>query len=145
MSGLLGTQATLLYDVTLLLEILIIPLLIIGWRLAKAGSLRRHGILMTTGVILHTLTILVAMIPSFLRYSGLLLENILSPGNFMTWVHVITGIIAWIMGIFLVAQWRLNRTSKMKCIKYSWIMPYLLVLWSFSLILGVAFYVYFYI
>jgi len=145
MSGILGTKASLIYDINLLLQIAILLLLLLGYKFKRDKNLMRHGLTMAVAVILHTIAILLVMIPSFITYFGILLRDTASPGVTITWVHAIMGILAEILGIFLVAIWRFRPQPKMACAKWRWLMKPLLALWTFALILGIAFYAYYYL
>jgi hypothetical protein len=116
-----------------------------GFKLIKDKKLRNHGVTMGIAVILHTIPIILVMIPSFLIYSNIMIKGISSPGVIITWVHVIAGVSAEILGIFLVAEWRFRLPPKMTCAKRRRLMIPALILWSFALILGIAFYVYYYV
>lgn len=145
MSGLLGTGADVLQDITLFLEVIILVLLLAGYILVRTKKLRQHGVIMSAAVILHTLTIFIVMVPSFVVYFEILLRDISSPGVIITWVHFVAGTLADVLGIFLVAEWRYRPSPKMTCVKRRRLMKLLLALWILALALGLAFYIYYYV
>jgi len=145
MSGLLGTGARFEVDIIFLLEIAVLAILIVGYNYKKNKKLRTHGLTMTTAVILHTAAILTVMIPSVVMYGGLFLAEITNPGVILTLIHIFAGSIADAIGIFLVAEWRFRQPPKMTCIKRKRLMKPLLGLWILALILGVVFYVVYYV
>jgi len=145
MSGLLGTGADVLQDITLFLEVIILVLLLAGYILVRTKKLRHHGVIMSAAVILHTVTIFIVMVPSFVVYFEILLRDISSPGVIITWVHFVAGTLADVLGIFLVAEWRYRPSPKMTCVKRRRLMKLLLALWILALALGLAFYIYYYV
>lgn len=145
MSGILGTNANLSQDITLLSQIAILLILLVGYKSVKDKKLLSHGRTMTAAVILHTLTIVPVMIPSFILYFDVLLTSPFSPGILITWIHVIVGLLAELLGVFLVSEWRFRPLSTMTCIKRKRVMGPLLMMWTSASILGIAFYVYYYL
>ena len=144
MSSIFGTKATLLYDVNLLLQILILILLFIGRKFVKDKKHKNHGIMMTIAVTLHTISILLIMIPSFVTYFGLTISSF-SLGIVITWIHAIVGILAEVLGIFIVVKWRFQPEPMKICGKRRKFMIPLFILWTFALILGIAFYIQYYL
>jgi hypothetical protein len=145
MSGFLGTTAELPQDITLLSQIAILLILIVGYKSVKDKKLQSHGLIMTAAVILHSLTIFLVMIPSFIIYFDVLLTSPFSTGILITWIHVIVGILAELLGVFLVLGWRFRPQLIKICIQRKRIMWPLLILWTLASILGIGFYVYFYL
>lgn len=145
MPGIFGTRASTLVDINLLLQITILLLLLVGYRLAKTKKLVTHSRLMAVALILHSVAILFIMIPSLIiGFGGL--ANIYSPGVAITLTHITLGTITEATGIFLVAMWRLASKPKMAaCIKRKKVMKPLLILWIFALIFGISFYIYYYV
>lgn len=145
MLGFLRTGANLPQDITLISQIAILLLLILGYKYVKEKKLKTHGLIMTIALILHTLTILFVMIPSFIIYFDVLLRNVFSLGSIITLVHAIAGILAELFGIILVFEWRFRSPPNMKCAKRKWMMRLLFALWTLALILGIGFYFYYYL
>jgi hypothetical protein len=104
-----------------------------------------HGLIMTSSVLLHTLTIFLVMIPSFVLYFDVLLKRTFSFGVIITWIHTIVGIVVEVLGIILVLQWKFRSLSKMTCAKRKWMMRPLFMFWTLALISGIAFYMYYYL
>lgn len=145
MPGILGTKAGLLQDIALLTQIVVIFILNMGYKYVRDKKLRTHGRTMAVAVTLHTITILLVMVPSFITNSGTFLMSVFSPMVFVTWIHIFVGTLSEILGIFLIAEWRFRPPPKMTCAKRRQIMKPLFTLWTFSLTLGIAFYVYYYL
>jgi hypothetical protein len=144
MSGILGTKAEFSQDITLLSQIAILLILIVGYKSVKDKKLQSHGQIMFAAVMLHTLTIILVMIPSLILNFDVLLGSF-NPGILITWIHIIVGLLAELLGIFLVLEWRFRPLSTMTCIKRKKIMGPLFLMWTSATILGIAFYAYYYL
>jgi membrane-associated HD superfamily phosphohydrolase len=145
MPGILGTNANLSQDLTFLSQIAILLILFVGYKYVKEKKFRTHGRLMTIAVILHSITIFWVMIPSFIIYFDILVSNIFTPGVIITWIHAIVGLLAEVFGLFLIIEWRFRPPPKMICARRKWMMRPLFLLWTLALILGIAFYSYYYL
>lgn len=145
MSGILGTKADLPQDITLLSQIALLLILIVGYKLIKDKKLKTHGLIMSIAVLLHTITIFMVMIPSFIIHFDTLLKNAFSLGVIITWIHALAGITAELLGIVLIFEWKFQPPPKMTCIKRKWMMRPLFMLWTLALMLGIAFYMYYYL
>jgi uncharacterized membrane protein YozB (DUF420 family) len=131
---------TLIATGSLVIQITILFLLLGGYGLKVKKKFRQHGIVMLVAVVLHTITILAVMIPAF---------NAIMTGDFpiivatITSVHGTLGITAEVLGVYIVASWRL-RTSLQYCMpKKKW-MLLTIILWITAIILGVTIYLHFY-
>ena len=121
------------------LQVAILFLLIIGLPSIKgrneSRNASRHGYFTVLALILHTVLILVVMIPAFSNGIGELGElpplytfNILS--------HAILGTLAEVFGLIVVAYWLLKSPKSMQCVRMRrWMTP-IFVIWVVSLING---------
>lgn len=141
MSGLLGTNAPITSDIALLLEIAVLIILFTSrFRFARGTKFVKHGYTMAAAVLLHGVTILLVMVPSFV------LGFVLNPyGLSPFWlaillIHVPAGLTAWVIGLFLVEEWMFRSGTQLKCMKRTRLMRPLFWLWVFSLIFGIALY-----
>jgi hypothetical protein len=131
---------TVIATVSLVLQIVVLALLFVGLGLKSKKKFHQHGILMLTAVVLHTITILVVMIPSF---------RVIASGEFpalvsaVTYVHGIAGVLAELLGVWIVVTWRL-RTSLQYCAPKKKLMLLTLILWLTALVLGILLYLHFY-
>ena len=135
MSGLFGTNASILADFNLLLQILLLIILLFGYLLGKkktADSLKAHGRIMTVLVALNALSILLVMGPSFFLNLEAVAGEASAMGFPLTLVHHSVGLIAEILGAVLV--FKKFGTVRM------W-MRLTFALWLISLVLGIGFYV----
>ncbi len=141
MAGLLGTRASFASDVTLMLEIVILIFLAAGYVLMRRKALKGHGALMAGAVALHTLLILLVMVPSAAINAGAFAS--ISLGVVITVIHIVTGTLADAFGILFVAKWRFGSVNV--CYRRVKYMRPALWLWLSSLVLGLAFYAYYYV
>jgi hypothetical protein len=143
MSGILGTPASLVQDITLLTQIGILILLLWGFYEVKGKRFMKHGYIMSGAIILHSVTILLVMIPSFILHFQLLFDA--SVGVIITWVHVLVGSVTLVLGGYLLRVWRFRRSSPRACMQRRWMMIPLFIFWTISLVFGIAFYGYFFL
>ena len=111
-------------------------------------SLVRHATLMGVGIGLHTVSILVIMVPSLLSMassSSHLLANLLTRLASLVVIHAIVGSLVEILGIWLVATWLPNRAGVEKCFKKKNVMRVTIALWLLELILGIYIYMMLYL
>ncbi|MEM2911777.1 MAG: hypothetical protein QW146_04655 [Candidatus Bathyarchaeia archaeon] len=129
---------------SLVLQSLVFVLIIFSMALKARRKLRLHGITMFAAVVLHTVTLLGVMVPSFLI--GLIpyiSENPLNPISLISMVHGITGLIAWLLGLWIISTWHLS-ASLQNCASKKGAMRITLIFWLIALILGFLIYLNFY-
>ena len=130
----------LVATVSLVIQMAVLVLLFAGIWLKGMKKFRQHGITMLTAVVLHTIVIVAWMIPSFNGFFS-------SPGSInladmivvTTLVHAFMGIAADLLGIWLVASWRL-RVDMKTCFAKKSIMRVTITLWLIALVLGIILY-----
>lgn len=107
MSGLFGSRASVSADLNLVFQILLLVVLLVGFRLGKnktGGSLKTHGRLMIFLVVLNMLSILFLMGPSLFASLGAVAEEIFVIGFPLVLLHHSFGLIAEILGVVLVVR-----------------------------------------
>lgn len=132
-------------DLNLLVQIASF-ILVLGalWYKAK-GKFKIHGSIMGVAVLLHFITFLIAMGPSFVEGFNFLTTETLQTGVQTLWVHAISGALSLVLGFFLIVAW-VPRASNIKpCFGRKRIMDATAVLWAISLAFGIATYVAFYV
>jgi uncharacterized membrane protein YozB (DUF420 family) len=124
--------------ISLILQIVTLVLLFAGVGLKVRKKFHQHGIIMLTAVVMHTIIILAWMVPSFsssfsgsINFADMIVVTIL--------VHAFMGIAADLLGIWLVASWRL-RVDMKTCFAKKSIMRVTMTLWLITLFLGVVLY-----
>lgn len=129
---------------SLVLQILAFLLIVVAMGLKARRKLRLHGIGMLAAVMLHTVTMLVVMVPSFsIGLIPYISENPLNSISVISMVHGITGLLAWLLGLWIVSTWHLS-PSLQNCTRKKGAMRATLVLWLIALILGFLIYLNFY-
>ncbi|MCJ7608863.1 hypothetical protein MUP00_04240 [Candidatus Bathyarchaeota archaeon] len=144
MAGIFGTRAGILYDASLVAQFIIILVLMIGRRLARGKQLIKHGFTMTIATILHLASVLLVMVPSIARNSQAILQAPTGTGALITLAHATTGASSLTLAVYIVGAWRLRATPS-ACFRRRKLMKPLLVLWTLTLVLGISFYVYYYV
>jgi uncharacterized membrane protein YozB (DUF420 family) len=133
--------------INLIVQIVVLVLLLGGYWLKQMKKFRQHGITMLTAVILHMIMVLAVMLPSFvLGVIPLILANSSAVVTIVVPLHGIMGIIAAVLGVWIVTQWRLHAslqycggsTPKKKLMRLT------LIVWLIALLLGVLLYLHFY-
>jgi uncharacterized membrane protein YozB (DUF420 family) len=126
--------------ISMIIQIVVLVLLFIGIWLKGTKKFRQHGIAMLAAVALHTVTIVAWMVPSF--------SSIFTPSGAIDFAdvltvaimtHAVTGIAAAILGIWLVASWRL-KTDMKTCFAKKSAMRVTITLWLIALAIGVILY-----
>ena len=101
--------------------------------------------MMGVAVLVHFISFLFAMGPSFVGGFDFLTNETLQVGVQVLWVHAISGALALVLGFFLVVAW-IPKMSEIKfCFGRKRIMDATILLWAISLIFGIATYIAFYI
>jgi len=126
--------------ISIVIQIIVLIMLFGGLWLKRKKKFRQHGITMFAAILLHSVTILAWMIPSF---SGLFtapgaisLVDLLTIGII---VHAIAGMIAVILGVWIVTSWRL-RVDVKTCFAKKNIMRVTITLWIIALAIGIILY-----
>jgi len=130
----------LVATVSLVVQIVVLVLLFVSIWLKEKKRYRQHGIMMFTAVVLHTIVILVWMIPSFSSlFSSPIAINLADMITLTIMVHAFMGIATVILGFWLVASWRLQVDVK-ACFAKKNAMRATLTLWLITLVLGIILY-----
>lgn len=139
--GLFNPNATAQADASLLFQIAIFLALAGGLSMAKVKrSFRKHGTIMGIALGLHTVSILIVMVPSMLTSRGLF-EGLLTGLALVLLLHAILGSLVEILGVYLVGTWAANRANVQACSKRKRAMQATLLLWLVELLMGVYAYV----
>jgi len=132
-------EAFVLAAISLILQIAILVLLFGSMGLKRRKKFRQHGITMLLAVVLHTTTILLVMIPSFIGFIPYFSTNISDTISIIAIIHGIMGILAEVFGVWIVTSWRLQK-SLQHCAPRKKLMRVTLILWLTALFLGVLLY-----
>ena len=142
--GFLGTGASTAADINLIVQLVIIALLSMGWFYKREKKLRLHGQLMVAAVVVNGAAIALVMAPSLILGFGAITSNPIGPGPLITVAHTIIGASAWLTAAYLAWVWRLQPATA-ECFKRKKMMKPVLYVWLAAAVLGVCFYIYYYI
>jgi hypothetical protein len=126
-------------NVSLSLQIVILFLLVSGIPLVRGQNSRRnlirHGYSTALALVLHTILILIVMIPTLIggvsEFAGLSLFYAIT-----VWSHAVLGTTAEVLAIILVASWLRQGPSRMMCATWKkWMMP-TFIIWTISIVNG---------
>jgi uncharacterized membrane protein YozB (DUF420 family) len=145
LSGLFGTNAVLITDINLLIQIISFLMLLTGLAYKAKSQFKLHASFMGIAVSLHLISFLLAMAPSFIDAFKFFTTDMSLMGVQTMWVHAIAGAVALILGILLVVAWILQSSNFKACIKRKRLMDITALLWTISLIFGIATYLAFYL
>lgn len=145
MTGIFGTGAVLQTDINLILQIVMVLIIVIGLIYKNKNKFKIHGGLMGIAVILHVLSLLLVMGPSFSEGYDFFMTATSELGVQTTWIHAIPGAIAMILGIILVGTWALRSSDITTCSRRKRLMDVTVLLWLISLVFGIATYIVFYV
>jgi uncharacterized membrane protein YozB (DUF420 family) len=141
-SGILGTRATLVADINLLVQTALFFILVIAALQARNRRYDSHRTLMTVAVVINAAAIVAVMNPSFFRVLPFAVRNPDAPGPTVMWPHVALGAVAELMGAFLVIRLGLEPASAPRL---RGVMAVTLLLWLAALVVGFALYYMWYV
>ena len=145
MAGIFGTNAVLITDINLLLQIVSFILVLGSLAYKFKGNFKIHGSIMGVAVLLHFITFLIAMGPSFVGNFTFLATETMITGVQTLWVHAIAGAVSLALGIFLVIVWVPKASNVKPCFGRKRIMDATVVSWTISLVFGILTYIAFYV
>jgi uncharacterized membrane protein YozB (DUF420 family) len=126
--------------ISLSIEMVALGLLIGGYLLKRQKKYRHHGLSMLSALGLHIVAILFVMVSSLAAFF-----SVPSSVNFadilviVTLVHVSAGLLAGLLGVWLVGSWHLQE-SLQTCFRKKRVMDVTLSLWLLAIALGLALY-----
>jgi hypothetical protein len=143
--GFLGTNASYTADINLITQIVIIALLAMGWVIGRdKKKIKRHGQFMVAAVLVNAAAIALVMAPSLILGLGAITSDPIGTGPLITIIHSTMGTIAWLLGAYLSWVWGL-KPATVECFKRKRLMKPVTYLWLLAAILGIGFYIYYYI
>ncbi len=142
-----GTSSDIIFDINLIIQLFLLLFLLVGVYIKRVKRvIKNHGYIMILATIGNLLMTLLIMAPSLIINWGAIVSNPTNPGVIITLIHVVVGLTAIIGGLlfstrFLIA---LRRSSALKCGKRR-SMLVVACFWILSIILGLGFYLYYYL
>jgi hypothetical protein len=137
----LSDSTILIITVSLIIQIIVLFLLIVGYIVKRRLKFRQHGIIMTTAVILHLSMVFYVMIPS-LVWAVIPYYIVLAPLQVISVVAIIHGILGATtasLGVWLAASWHFQKSIE-GCIRRKKYMLKTLSIWIATLIFGITLY-----
>jgi uncharacterized membrane protein YozB (DUF420 family) len=139
--GFLGTHATFLSDLTLILILLTAILFTIGWQLARHKHYEAHRWVQTSTACLNAIVVLVVMIRSFVVHILPVIPGRLLQGDYaVTTVHAIVGMTGLLLGLFVVLRGNELVPKSLRFKKYKPFMRTAYALYMTATLLGVIVY-----
>ncbi len=132
-------------DVSLVLQIVILFLLIIGLHFFRGSITKKnwmwHGYSTIAALVLHTVLIFAVMVPTLA--SGIDETASLNfVSSFTVWSHAVLGTAAEVAGALLVAAWIISGPSKLKCYRWrKWMLP-TFIIWVIAIVNGAFVHIY---
>ena len=103
MPGFFGL-GTLLADVNITLEILLVTGLTVGMTLARRGRIEAHRANQTTWVMVNAALVALIMVGSIRAFKLAHFSDLANPGNFIIVAHAVFGTLTFAAGAWLVLQ-----------------------------------------
>ena len=145
LTGIFGTRAIIQTDINLTIQIVMLIVILMGLFYKNKRKFKTHAKLVGIAVILHLISFFAVMLPSFYYSYDYFVTATSDLGAQTMWIHAIPGAFSMILGIFLVTAWVLSPTNIAACIKRKRLMDITTLLWSISLIFGIASYMVYYV
>ncbi len=129
----------LLSEVSLVLQIFVLVLIVFAVLLKSRKKFREHGLTMLGAVVLHIVSILAVMVPSFGLFFGAGAINLADAVTVITLVHAFAGVVAALLGVWLVGSWHL-KADLQGCFRKKRLMDVTVGLWVLAIVLGIVIY-----
>jgi uncharacterized membrane protein YozB (DUF420 family) len=144
--GFLGTHATFISDLTLILILLTAVSFTIGWQLARRKHYEAHRWVQTVTVCINAIIVLSAMIRSYVVHILPGIPGKLLQGDYaITTVHAIVGLAGLLLGIFVVLRANKLVPKILRFKNYKLFMRTAYALYMLATLLGVIVYLEVYI
>jgi uncharacterized membrane protein YozB (DUF420 family) len=140
--GFLGTQASLLSDISLSIILLTAILFTIGWRLIRKNHVEAHRCVQTAAAILNAVVVLGVMISFFVTVTLPGLSGKVFEGTYgVTTVHALVGLIGLVLGLYVVISSNKLLPRRFRFTNNKLIMRISYVLYMVATLLGVIVYI----
>jgi len=116
----------------LIIQAIITAALTLGIFYVKKRKITPHGYVTLAAVVLNALSVIIVMLPSVLRIIDGASMNAFT---LVVIVHSILGAVAIVVGVYLMAVWRLRKPGE-SCFKLRNYMRPLAMVWILSVALG---------
>jgi uncharacterized membrane protein YozB (DUF420 family) len=123
----------------------IFMLAVTGFAFARRKKYDVHEKWMFSAIVLVAISFFSWMAPSYAKNFNLVISDFYNPGVIMTNIHVIFGIAAGTLALYIVARMKLNLPAKFKVRRVRRLMRTTFVLWILTSSFGVLFYVWYFL
>ena len=145
-AGFLGTSASFLSDLSLILILLSAILFTIGWRLAVGKHYEAHRWVQTSAAILNAIVVIVVMVTSFIAHILPGIPAKLLEGDYaLTTFHATVGAVGLLFGIFVVLSANGLMPKPLRFNNYKLFMRTAYILYMLATFMGLIVYVVVYI
>jgi uncharacterized membrane protein YozB (DUF420 family) len=141
LSGIFGTSASLMNDLTLLIQIVSFVLVLGAMAYKVKKKWKIHGFIMGAALVLHFINFLMAMLPSFMLHFSLYATGTSYLFVQTLWIHAISGGLVLVLGFFIMIPWIPKPSSLKHCFRRKRLMDATVLLWAVSLAFGIATYI----
>ena len=145
MDGFLGTKAGIEADLNLVLHLAILLLIVTGFTFARKKRFEVHEKWMISAIMLVAVSFFAWMAPSYLGNWHVILEEFYTPGVIITNLHVVLGITSGILAIYIILRMKLGLPAKFTVKRVKRLMRTTFTLWWLTFILGLSFYIIYYV
>jgi uncharacterized membrane protein YozB (DUF420 family) len=133
-------QLTMLSYLDFIIQIAILGVLVISYFFIRKKNLRQHGALMTSVFVVNTILLVAVMLPPFLSEGTEIFGNILDMDSLLLLSHHVLGLIAELLGAFLVFRWAIKAFNTSFC-KGKILMRVTMGTWLASILLGAVIFI----
>jgi uncharacterized membrane protein YozB (DUF420 family) len=122
----------------LLIQIIAVTILLVSFRFAREARVVYHRAFVIAGAVLVAVGFFAVMLESFLSVYSFLVADPFLPANFAIIMHVVVGVVASIIAIYLAFRMLLIPPADVGVSRQ--IMRVMLVMWLVAVGLGIAIY-----
>jgi uncharacterized membrane protein YozB (DUF420 family) len=132
MSSLLNTNAPLISEISMIIQLVSLGFLLIGFIVVKRKNLRYHGVIMFLAFILNIITVLVVMLPTALG----MIENSIPSFNLLFRSHILLGLFVIGLSGYILVNWRFMEPGPTCSQNKKWMLG-LSLAWMAQVIIGI--------
>ena len=136
--GLLGTNATLVADLNLIVQVTVLVLLAYATARSWHRGLDTQRVIITIAVLINAVLIISVMNPSFFRILPFALRRPVGRIPVFLWPHVVVGLSAELVGVLWLLSSSLN--GGMRRDSWSKALRVMVLLWAVAFAIGVVVY-----
>ncbi len=135
MSDILSSSAPLSSDISMILQLVVLGIILVGFAVVKQRKHQIHGVLMAIAALVNTASILVVMVPVALRVTDTSLPGL----GFIFRTHILMGLLIEGMAVYIIADWRFQEPGPTCFQRKNWMLT-LTIVWIAELLFGMMLY-----